>query len=1198
MRVAVGIVLLAAAGGMAVVQAPEGNAIFLSDGLNLLLLVEQGWGELGLDTAAHAVGTKPLPLRIKDEKFDKGLGHHAPGAILVALDGQFSRFEAKVGVQKQDGTAGSVVFKAYVDDRLAFDSGVMRQTDDAKEVSLQVAGAEELRLVVEDGADGIACDVANWAEAMLVRDEAASERETIRLDAGQFGQMITCDPARVEGAKAGRTEEYRQDDIHLEQVVTKNSAGKYVAPVYADGCSCLGIRWLEARRVLEVRARFAEPYLDRNLERARLEYWDGPTLWQGRWRGLPGQSHFRQGTLTHNVELANASLVNGTRKVRIVFPESTHPTVVETLSVVSPTVLKQVELVASLESATSTAPVEVLVHNGKVVGANRSHNGTTVTGWDGRGPLELCILSSRPRRWTGDQTVLRFHLPDKNPVAVAMADVMTSGCVYVPHAGLFVRLKDNDISCEAYKKQIASRETILDQTRRLPDQTFAQAMARVHHAKQNSGPMLLSLACDNHKFVAQRDGGIVRVAFPETDYGNTVEFKTTSRVLPTFGTGDPRDLTRRLEGGWLPIPIVEVQEGDVRYTQKTFVAPVGQERRSLCVAEYLIENRGGNPADVSLTIRAQASDASDDLADFDDLGGAALAHRGGLLIAHYVCGDDKPRLKMTTERGTVKFAGRLAAGEAARVSGVMPHWDVPAERHEEFSSYSTADLHQATLEHWKQATAAAMHIEVPDPFLANIIRASQVHCLLASRNELDGARIAPWISSDRYGPLESEANSILRGMDYLGYEDFSRHSLDFFVARYNKAGYLTTGYTMMGTGWHLWMLGEHFALFKDKQWLSERASEVMRVCQWIIAQRAKTREGCANNDNCPERGLMPPGVMADWSNYAYYFCLNGYYHAGLKSAAEALREIEYSGAEALIASAAGFRGDILRAYAWTQSRMPVMGLRDGTYVPGYPTQVHCPGPIGGFFPGQDGNRSWCYDVELGAHHLVPLGVLDATRADVASMMEHMEDVHFLADGWFDYPATESQRDPYNLGGFSKVQPYYSRNVEVYAMRDEIKPFIRSYFNTIASLLNTEILSFWEHFNGVGGWNKTHETGYFLHQTRLMLLQERGDELWLAPFVTRNWMKQGMRVGVQRAPTRFGPVGYRIDSFVDAGHIDVVIDPPTRDPVARLVVRLRHPDERPVQRVTVNDVDHGDFDAAEEVIRLKAGAGQLRVRAYY
>lgn len=206
---------------------------------------------------------------------------------------------------------------------------------------------------------------------------------------------------------------------------------------------------------------------------------------------------------------------------------------------------------------------------------------------------------------------------------------------------------------------------------------------------------------------------------------------------------------------------------------------------------------------------------------------------------------------------------------------------------------------------------------------------------------------------------------------------------------------------------------------------------------------------------------MPPGVMADWNAYAYHFCLNGYYYAALQAAGEALSQIEYPGAKNWLAEADDFRKAILRSYHWTQARMPVYLLRDGTGVVAYPSQVHSPGPLAGFFPGEDANRSWCYDVELGPHHLVPLGVLDPGTPEVGEMMDHHEDVQFLADGWFDYPAERNHQDPYNLGGFAKVQPYYCRNAEIYAMRDDVKPFIRSYYNTLPSLLNLEVLSLQE-----------------------------------------------------------------------------------------------------------------------------------------
>ena len=57
----------------------------------------------------------------------------------------------------------------------------------------------------------------------------------------------------------------------------------------------------------------------------------------------------------------------------------------------------------------------------------------------------------------------------------------------------------------------------------------------------------------------------------------------------------------------------------------------------------------------------------------------------------------------------------------------------------------------------------------------------------------------------------------------------------------------------------------------------------------------------------------------------------------------------------------------------------------------------------------------------------------------------------------------------------------------------------------------------------------------------MLLTERGQELWLAPFVTDNWLKDGMVVAVANAPTRFGPAGYRITSHVNDGYIEAKIN---------------------------------------------------------
>jgi hypothetical protein len=435
-------------------------------------------------------------------------------------------------------------------------------------------------------------------------------------------------------------------------------------------------------------------------------------------------------------------------------------------------------------------------------------------------------------------------------------------------------------------------------------------------------------------------------------------------------------------------------------------------------------------------------------------------------------------------------------------------------------------------------------------------------------------------------------------MDFMGHSDFARRSLDFFVHRYNTNGFLTTGYTTFGTAWHLWTLAEHYQLSRDKNWLRQVAPEIARVGHWIVRQTEKTKRLDGQDQPVPEFGLMPPGVLADWNSFAYHFAMNAYYSAALRELSTALGEISHPDSGFFKRHATELRENTLRAYTWTQSRAPALAIRDGTWIPHYPSQVHSPGKLGDFFPGQDAGRSWCYDVEIGAHQLVPTGVLDPRSREVERMMDHMEDVQFLADGWFDYPATMNRADWFNLGGFSKVQPYYTRNCEVYALRDDVKPFIRSYFNTLAAMLNPEVLTMWEHFHHSGAWDKTHETGYFLHQTRTMLVQERGEELWLAPFATSNWLRDGQCISVRNAPTRFGKVSYEINSHLAQGFIEARIEPPKRHPPGRIVLRVRHPDGKRIQSVTVNEKRHRSFDSEDESISIKPTAFSITVRAQF
>lgn len=1154
---------------MGICSAETPAVEYLSDRLDLISSSRQGWGELGIDMCAHAPGQTPLKLRIKDVEYSKGLGHHAPGEIIVDLDGCYGAFEAEIGVQKQSQGIGSAVFQVYVDDEKRFDSGVMREQDAAKRVSIPVTGAQELRLVVTDAGDGIACDCANWANARLVPAKSPTPSAALgdRVNIAPFAQVITCDPERMDGARASRVEEFRAEDIFLETEVLPSAKGIYAVPN-----SCIGLKWTERRLLTEIGLRLAGEVPSTNG--AQVQAWIGQTLHQGRWTPLKGAIE----TQNHDwvfriVRKENPDARNGVWKVRWIFPSSAKPVSVSGFSAFTRSIWKTADLVVEIENPAHGSPEKIEAYNGEIIGAPRK--------WDFAKPVALKVRYCASKRSSYDRTVLRF-----GGFGVAVDDVLTNGCVYVPEDCAFVTTQSSRLTLAEYKKQIAGRKTVLERVREMPDQTFEQAMAKTRNPIQDNGPTMLSLACDNHKFVMEQDGTVRFAINPQSVNPVSYHEQVPCAMVPRIGDGNVGRAARHLDGGWLPIIVSAWKQGDVLYRERCFVAPYDKadagrwlNNKSLCVAEFTIENVGTSPADASITLSFfRDSDQHIPMEVRETTGGALAVCDGRLTGLVDVAG-----LSASIQDEMVSIAGKLPAGRTAKCFVYLPGWEMKPEESAQLASGD--GLAKNTEAYWHRVMADTMQFEIPEKLLENAVRASQVHCMIAARNEADGARVAAWAASDRYGALESESNSIIRGMDLMGQTDFARRSHDFFIKRYSPEGFLTTGYTLMGTGWQLQTLGQHYDLVRDKDWLKSHASEIARVCDWIVKQRRKTMKLDARGQKVPEYGLIPPGVMADWGNFLSYFCLSGYYYAGLHEAATALADVGYPGADKLLKETEEFRRDILDAYHRIQALAPVVPLQDGTWVRWYPSQVYNAGPLGGFFPGEDGNRSWCYDVELGAHQMVPQGVLGPDSREAAEMMDHMEDVQFLADGWFDYPAEKNHADWFNLGGFSKVQPYYCRNAEIYAMRDDVKPFIRSYFNTLASLLNTENLSLWEHFHSSGAWNKTHETGYFLQQTRFMLAMERGDRLWLAPFVTNNWLKDGMVVAVRDAPTRFGKVSYRITSHAAQGFIEMTVEPPRRNPPEEIVIRLRHPDGKRMRSVTLNGRPHRGFDPAMETITL-------------
>ncbi|MEJ5296862.1 MAG: NPCBM/NEW2 domain-containing protein [Armatimonadota bacterium] len=1166
------------------------SAEYLSSLRHLFLAETTGWGVIGHDTAAHAPDREAAAISIGGKTYAKGIGHHAPGQLVLDLAGLYDEFLCEVGVQDQGGgSQGSVTFSVIVDGQTRFESGVMREGDPAKPVRVSVRGAQELRLIAGDAGDGLVSDMANWAEARLIGSQDASGVSPSAFDVGRFGELVTCDPGRAEGARTGRTEEYLAEDVFLERPLLEK-----VAPVWPGGSACAGIVWLERRLLRRLEMELPSGAAVPGANAVRVEAWDGPTLWQGRWRPLSAPVRVSGQTLALEPDLAGEDgwLRAGTRKVRWILP-STDGKDMPFAALKAFSRLRPQETEITLRAPVCfSAPLRVALHNAEVV---TEEGQVTEVSWDGE-PLTLRLRFIAADYWRSERPALRFRDDGMKGFSIGVDDVLREGAVYAAEAGVLAAAGGSP-DIPSYLAGRRETRTILERVREMPEQTFRRALEKTHNPVQDNGPTLLSLACDPRKFIVDQDGSVrFRIEDTPPPEGVARTLKYPARMEIICGEGVP---TRRsLSGGWLPAQELGGKDADgVEYEVRTFVVPVGRRvpdsvwlfERSVCVTE-IRTSPGSGATRVRLKFSADSDTGADVLAvvPLED----CLLVKSGNRLAAVVCPDGF-RCEVSNASGEVILRGQ--SGAECKAAVLIPGGSFSEE---ELKGLNNTDLYKSFVDYWSEVMAQAALIEVPDPLLQNVIRASQVHCLIAARSEEQGRRVAPWIASMAYGPLESEANSIIRGMGMLGHRQFAERSLDYFIHRYSPQGFLTTGYTLMGTGWHLWTLGRQYRLTRDHEWLSARADEVARVCGWVIEQLGKT----VTPEGLPrvrEHGLMTPGVMADWGNYAYYFYLNGYYFAGLQTAGEALADIGHPAAPRILEAASRMREDIHAALERVRSEAPVEPLRDGRWVRPLPSSAHTPGQMGDFFPGEDGNRSWAYDVELGAHHLAAQGVLEPDSEAACAALDLLEDRHFLQSGWFDYPAERNEREWFDLGGFAKVQPYYGRYPEIYAMRRDRKPFLRSYFNMLASLLNTGNLSLWEHFNNVGAWNKTHETGYFLQQTRMMLVNEYGDELWLAPLAPSEWFRDGCRIVLDRAPTAFGPAGFRIESRPGQGYIQAEITPPSRQTPQAVVLCVHHPEGAPVRRVTVDGEHWEDFDARKGTIRLPGASRQRQsVRVYF
>lgn len=109
------------------------------------------------------------PLRLSGQEFERGLGTQSRTLLAYRLVPGDKRFQAEIGLDDRAGPLGNVVFRVRVDTKEVYLSPPLSARDAPRSVDLDLSGAKVLFLITEFGERGGVRDLADWADARIIR---------------------------------------------------------------------------------------------------------------------------------------------------------------------------------------------------------------------------------------------------------------------------------------------------------------------------------------------------------------------------------------------------------------------------------------------------------------------------------------------------------------------------------------------------------------------------------------------------------------------------------------------------------------------------------------------------------------------------------------------------------------------------------------------------------------------------------------------------------------------------------------------------------------------------------------------------------------------------------------------------------------------------------------------------------------------
>lgn len=469
-----------------------------------------------------------------------------------------------------------------------------------------------------------------------------------------------------------------------------------------------------------------------------------------------------------------------------------------------------------------------------------------------------------------------------------------------------------------------------------------------------------------------------------------------------------------------------------------------------------------------------------------------------------------------------EFEWSLPPGKSA--DGVVRVPFMPLEKEQNFEKEDPELWLNRTEQYWKDLLAKAARIEVPCEKATHGLLASHVYQLITGDHGVpkagEGFYDSFYIRDGAYQVMQFEE---------AGLTDVAKRAMESFLEHQRADGrFESQAGEFDANGQAIWALWQFYKITGDRGFLERAYPKMLKAAEWITTTR---QEAAADS---PYAGLLPN------SNADGEFLWDGRHHIvgydfwnlrGLVCTAQAAHVLgRAEEAEKLFGEANSYRSAIDTAWEHTGlHHFPPSWEKEGTHW---------------------GNTETLWPTPL-------FGKGDPRVAALITEVRERFGGGYV-EGTIQW-----------LGQAGAIHPYMSvYTTMALLIRGQDEQVIEDFYWYLLHSTATHAFPEGIYYRRRYAWGETipHALGAanYAILLRHMLVHEMGDELHLLKAIPDWWLEEGKEIRVERAPTHFGLVSFRMRGAVDG--VEIQLDPPRRIPPSRILLYL------PKSRPLLNTVD--------------------------